>query len=69
MPRGGRREGAGRPPTYRRVQMDEEAARQFAELLAAAQAESPEAHWTPSALLSYLITEQWMRKQREQRGV
>lgn len=65
MARGGRREGAGRPPTYRRIQMDEEAARQFAALLDAARAETPEAHWTPSAFLSYLITEHWMRHQRK----
>ena len=66
MPRGGLRQGAGRPATYRRIQMDEEAARQFAELLAQACAETPEAHWTPSAFLSYLIAEYWIRKQREQ---
>lgn len=62
MPRGGYREGAGRPPTYRRVTLDEEAAQQLSELVARFQARTPQAHWTAPQLLRYLITDAWLRE-------
>lgn len=66
MPRGGIREGAGRPPTHRRIMLDEEAAQELGELLRRYQERTPEAHWTASALVRYMITEAWMRE-RERR--
>ena len=60
---GGARPGAGRPRTYKRIQVDDEAAQQFGELLARWQAKTPEANWTASKLLSYLITGQYVREQ------
>lgn len=62
MPRGGSREGAGRPPTLRRVTLDAEAAQELAELLRLERERSPQAHWTASNLLSYLITDAWSRE-------
>ena len=62
MPKGGHREGAGRPPTYRRITLDQEAAQLLAQLLAEARQREPEEHWTATRLLSDLITEAWRRK-------
>jgi len=66
MPRGGQREGAGRPPTHRRILLDEEAAQELAALLRQRQQECPEAHWTAAALVRYLITEELMREREIQ---
>lgn len=66
MPRGGYREGAGRPPTLRHITLDAEAAEELAALLQERQRECPEARWTPSALLRYLITEARSRERDTQ---
>lgn len=65
MPRGGFREGAGRPPTFRHVTLDQEAAEQLAALLAKRRRECPEARWTASALVSYLITDAYRNERPE----
>ena len=66
MPRGGYREGAGRPPTYRRITLDDEAAQELDTLLQERQRACPQAHWTASALVRYLITEE-MQRERDTR--
>lgn len=62
MPRGGPREGAGRPPTLRRITLDAEAAQELAELLRVRRERSPQARWTASAIVSYLITDAYTRE-------
>lgn len=68
MPRGGSREGAGRPPTYaaRRITLDAEAAQELGVLLQKRQRACPEARWTASALVRYLITEELQRERDAQ---
>ena len=64
MPRGGFREGAGRPPTHRRITLDAEAAQELGALLRHRQQACPEARWTAAALVRYLITEAFAREVR-----
>lgn len=61
MPRGGSREGAGRPPTFRRMTLDAEASEQLRALLALRQAEAipDEPHLSASQIVRELITDAW----------
>lgn len=65
--RGGRRAGAGRPPTtYRQIRLDTEAAQELRELVTRWRTRTPEAHWTARSVLAYLITNAlWREDHRE----
>jgi hypothetical protein len=55
MPRGGSREGAGRPPTARRVHLDEEHAQLLRELVRHWRARWPQGHYTAQYVVQDLI--------------
>ena len=62
--RGGRRAGAGRPHTYRRITLDDEAAEELGEVLRRWRERTPQARWTGPAVVAYLITEAYARELR-----